>query len=88
MISMEIVLDNDKIQKSNYTETQLWDMIHNIMVADSIDIKTIGKYENESMGKFAMVIEDLIYNSNWFRPIVKEWTWNVNGTIENLLEVF
>ncbi|MBR4982295.1 MAG: hypothetical protein IKY94_07025 [Lachnospiraceae bacterium] len=88
MISMEIMLDNDKIQESNYTEAQLWEMIHNVMTADSIEIKTTGQYENESMGKFAMVIEDLIYNANWFRPIVKKWTWNVNGTVENLLEVF
>ena len=88
MISMEIILDNEKLQKSNYTENQVWDMIHKVMINDSINIKQTGQYENESMGKFAMVIEDLVYNATWFRPIVKEWTWNVNGKVENLLEVF
>ena len=88
MISMEIVLDTEKIQKSNYSEAQLWDMIHKVMIEDSIEIKQEGQYENGNMGQFAMVIEDLVYKADWFKPIVKTWTWNVNGKVENLLEVF
>ncbi len=92
MISMEIVLDAEKIKNGNFSYEDIENNIKIVFNKNGIykqdkNGKWLENGDKTDYARFIKVMYELI-EKEWFVPFVKKWIWNVDGNKNNVLKFF
>lgn len=93
MMKMKIKLDEQKIKESGeYTVDEMYKKIDNLAKKVNITRKDkegafVGNNDRYDLASFIRIVLTL-KDCNWFKPFVKEWLWDENGEVEDVVEFY
>ena len=93
MMRMKIKLNEEKARENGkYTVEEMYKKIDDLAKKVNITKKDkegafVGNNDRYDLVSFIRIVLTL-KDCNWFKPFVKEWLWDENGEVEDVVEFY